>query len=118
MRHDFRAICDQCASEWKLSQLRKRFDGAMCCPYCWETRHPQEFIRPRKEAKPPRDTRPQPADVFIADWEPDGVNPACPTGSWQAIAGVAVAGCAVAGAVGTSYWATPIPAPTVPELSL
>jgi len=88
MQRDYRAICDQCASEYKLSQLRKRFDGAIVCPSCWEPRHPQEHIRPRREPQPPRNVRPDREPVYIQT---------CPTTGVTATAGYAVVGCSVVG---------------------
>lgn len=89
MRRDYRAICDQCASEYKLSELRKRFDGAIVCRACWEPRHPQEHIRPRREPQPPRNVRPDREPSYAQVCTMEGVT---------AYAGYAVVGCALAGA--------------------
>lgn len=55
---DWNAICDQCGRRFKSSQLRKRWDGYMVCADDWETRHPQEFVRPVKDNHPLPWTRP------------------------------------------------------------
>lgn len=47
---DWNAICDQCGRKYKASQLRKRWDGLMVCAEDYETRHPQEFVRGRKDS--------------------------------------------------------------------
>lgn len=43
------ALCDVCGFKKKSFELRKRWDGMYCCPTCWEARHPQDFLRARKE---------------------------------------------------------------------
>lgn len=46
---DANSICDCCGFKFKLSQLRKRWDGAMVCSADWEPRHPQDSIKARPE---------------------------------------------------------------------
>lgn len=46
---DWNALCDVCGFKFKASMLQKRWDGAMVCASDWETRHPQDFLRVRKE---------------------------------------------------------------------
>lgn len=40
------------------SEMRKQWDGAWVHRTEWEARHPQDFVRARKESQPPRDIRP------------------------------------------------------------
>ena len=56
---DWNAICDVCGHKYKASQLKKRWDGLMVCDEDWETRHPQEFIRPIKDMQKLPFTRPR-----------------------------------------------------------
>lgn len=63
---DYNVICDVCGFKYKASQLKKRWDGAMCCPEDWEPRHPQDYVRGVKDSPPLPFTRPEPADDFIA----------------------------------------------------
>lgn len=56
---DWNAICDVCGHKFKASQLQKRWDGLMVCSEDWETRHPQEFIRPIKDMQKLPFTRPR-----------------------------------------------------------
>jgi len=58
------AICDVCGFEFFNDELQKRWDGYMVCRADFETRHPQEFIRPVKEGTIPW-SRPEPPDTFI-----------------------------------------------------
>ena len=36
-----KALCDRCAFEYKLSELREEWNGAKVCPDCYEPKHPQ-----------------------------------------------------------------------------
>lgn len=58
-------ICDRCGFEFKSHQLRKEWTGLMVCKCCWESRHPQDFIRVRPERSPIPWSRPEAADVFL-----------------------------------------------------
>jgi hypothetical protein len=52
------AICDVCGLKYKADELLKRWDGAMVCKWDWEPRHPQEFIRAKRDVTPLPFTRP------------------------------------------------------------
>ena len=45
----YNAICDVCGLKYKASELSRRWDGAMVCEADYETRHPQEFVRARRD---------------------------------------------------------------------
>ena len=53
---DWYVICDQCARKAWASEMTTRWDGKIVHADpeegCWETRHPQEFIRPVKDNYP------------------------------------------------------------------
>ena len=36
-----KGLCDRCAFEFKLSELREEWNGAKVCPDCYEPKHPQ-----------------------------------------------------------------------------
>ena len=36
-----KCLCDRCAFEYKLSELREEWNGAKVCPDCYEPKHPQ-----------------------------------------------------------------------------
>lgn len=63
---DWNAICDVCGFKFKASQLRERWDGLMVCEKDWETRHPQDLIRPLPDEQKLPWTRPEPADTYIS----------------------------------------------------
>lgn len=64
---DWNAICDVCGFKFKASQLMKRWDGLMVCREDFETRHPQDFMRPIKENIAVPWTRPRPEGNTITD---------------------------------------------------
>lgn len=62
---DSNAICDCCGFQYKLSQLRKRWDGAMVCSKDWEPRHPQDFVKARPERNHVKNARPGAEPRFV-----------------------------------------------------
>ena len=48
------AECQRCGFDIYGSKLKKEWTGLLVCEKCWEPRHPQDFVRARKE-----DTSPQ-----------------------------------------------------------
>lgn len=58
-------LCDVCAKKIKAEDSRKRWDGFITCPSCYEVRHPQDFIRARTDKIVVPYTRPQPTDQFV-----------------------------------------------------
>lgn len=59
------AICQSCGRKFKSGQLRKRWDGLWVCHEDFELRHPQDFLKVRKDQITPPWTSPEPADVFV-----------------------------------------------------
>ena len=62
---DSKACCDVCGFDYKQSQLRKRWDGAMVCSADWEARHPQDQVKPRAERSVVKNARPAPEPRFL-----------------------------------------------------
>ena len=62
----FNALCDVCGKKFKSVELKQRWDGLMVCQVDWETRHPQELIRPVQDQNKLPWTRPEPPDQFIS----------------------------------------------------
>ena len=63
---DAAAICDVCGFKYKLSQLKKRWDGAMVCSADFEERHPQDYlVRTKDDKQTVKNARPEPEDVFV-----------------------------------------------------
>lgn len=67
---DWNVRCDRCGAKFKGSQLRKTWEGYMCCSRCWEPRHPQDFVRAVVEHPTPPYVR-NPPDVFLST--PEGI---------------------------------------------
>ena len=42
---DWLTICDVCGRKYKATNLKKRWDGLMCCDDDWEIRQPQDFVK-------------------------------------------------------------------------
>lgn len=42
-------VCDRCGFDYHSRHIRVQWDGLAVCKGCWEPRHPQDFIRVRKE---------------------------------------------------------------------
>lgn len=71
-------ICDRCGFKFKARQLRREWNGLRTCSgsstnNCFEERHPQDFVKGRKDQKSPPWVRPEADDVFLApgDVTPD-----------------------------------------------
>jgi len=58
-------VCDVCGFEYRASQTRRRWDNLIVCDADYETRHPQDFVRGRKDRQNVPDPRPEPPDVFL-----------------------------------------------------
>lgn len=64
---DHLATCDECGFVYRVSEMKKRWDGALVDSRCWEPRHPQDFIRAKKDPYPLKLVRPQQADAAISN---------------------------------------------------
>lgn len=62
---DHYVICDVCGFKMRASETRRRWDNLRVCTKDWESRHPQDFVRGRKDRQRVPDPRPEPADNFI-----------------------------------------------------
>ena len=58
---DFNRICDRCGFKYKASQTRKEWTGLIVCHKCWEPRHPQDFVRGRRDRQSVPYPRPEPS---------------------------------------------------------
>lgn len=89
------AVCDVCGFNFKNTDLKLRWDGLMVCKDDWETRHPQELIRPIPDRTQVPWTRPVGDDRDVPNLPPRPQ--ACSVFGQFANAGYAEAGCAEAG---------------------
>lgn len=89
------AICDVCGLRFHSDEMMKRWDGLMVDRLCNEVRHPQDFVRARRERITPPWTRPES--------DPDTFTEVCYLWDRSGYAGLATAGCAQAGNDEFSY---------------
>lgn len=60
-------ICDRCGRKRSNDEVLKEWTGLMVCrDTCYETRHPQDFVKGRPDKQGVPYTRPESTDVFIA----------------------------------------------------
>lgn len=59
----WRAQCDRCGFDYHADQMKKEWNGLRVCKSCWEPRHPQEFVRGRKDDSSVPWTRSEGEDV-------------------------------------------------------
>lgn len=62
---DFWRICDRCGFSFRASQTFKTWDNLYVCAEDFETRHPQDFVRGRKDRQNVPNPRPEPIDALI-----------------------------------------------------
>ena len=93
---EWNVTCDVCSKKIKSGIAKQRWDGFITCPSCFETRHPQDFVRARQDKISVPFTRPRPVDLFTF---------VCTIASSSSYVGLAVAGCARPGTTyGMSYF--------------
>ena len=63
---DWIALCDVCGRKYKASNLKKRWDGLMCCDHDWEIRQPQDFVRGIADTQIAPWLRSEPSNSFVA----------------------------------------------------
>lgn len=67
---DFWRICDRCGFKKRASETKKEWTGLIVCSdECWEPRHPQDFVRGRRDRQTVTNPRPEAADNFLTDNE-------------------------------------------------
>jgi len=62
---DWLTICDVCGRKYKATNLKKRWDGLMCCDDDWEIRQPQDFVRGIADTQIAPWLRSEPSNSFI-----------------------------------------------------
>lgn len=59
-------ICDSCGFKKKSNEVRRRWDGLyVCADTCWETDHPQKFLRVQEGVIAPPFVRTDPDPTYI-----------------------------------------------------
>lgn len=62
---DFWRMCDRCGFKFRASQTFRTWDGLYVCNDDFETRHPQDFVKGRKDLQNVPNPRPEPVDTVI-----------------------------------------------------
>lgn len=74
----YNAVCDRCGFEFLSGKIKREWTGLRVCHGpgtndCFEARHPQDFVKGRKDKQTVPWSRPEPPDVFrtVATWDDD-----------------------------------------------
>ena len=71
-RGDWNAICDVCGFKYKASELKRRWDNLYVCDVDWEPRHPQDFLKGKRDKQNTPWSRPEQVDDFVTYEPVDG----------------------------------------------
>jgi len=76
--------CDVCGMDIYASDSKKSWDGLIVCPEDWEMRHPQDFVRARKDKIAATIVRSEPeereVDITYSD---QGADDTIPSGTFN-----------------------------------
>jgi hypothetical protein len=75
----YNAICDRCGAKFKATDLLETWDGLMVCRRDWEPRHPQDYVRARKESAALPWVRPPSEGTYVIIALPVGDRTSIPT---------------------------------------
>lgn len=84
---DWNAECSMCGHKFKAGELIRHWQGEMRCKKCWETRHPQDFVKSIPD---------NPTVPFVQKYA-DIDRLFCTIEGRIAIPGLAIPGCAIPG---------------------
>lgn len=62
---DFYRICEVCGFRYRASKTERRWDGLIVCHEDWESRHPQDFVRGRKDLQNVPNPRPESITALV-----------------------------------------------------
>lgn len=82
---DQNAICDRCGFKFKLSEMKKTWDGFMVDDACFDPRHPRDFPPPTPRETVPTEAYPEPSTVFTD--VTFSTNPTVPSGTFSGSSG-------------------------------
>jgi hypothetical protein len=64
---DFNRICDQCGRKFKASDTAMQWDGVIACSDCLDPRHPQDFVRGKRDRQRVPWSSPMPTPILLSD---------------------------------------------------
>lgn len=73
--------CDVCSRKIKSHEARMRWDGFLVCVDCFETRHPQDFVKAQRDKITVPIVRPIPTLEFTSVTYADTDNTTIPAGN-------------------------------------
>jgi len=76
--------CDRCGMDIYASDAKKDWEGLIVCPEDYEVRHPQDFVRAKKDKIAADLVRPVPTDVTIdVTYSSEGADDTIPSGTFN-----------------------------------
>ena len=63
---EFNLTCDRCSKKIKAHQAKHEWTGFIVCGDCYETRHPQDFVKAQTDKITVPFTRPIPEYIFTS----------------------------------------------------
>lgn len=76
--------CEVCGMDIYASDSKRRWDGVLVCPEDYELRHPQDFVRARKDKITADISSSQPEEVSVApDLSDQGADNTIPEGTFN-----------------------------------
>lgn len=57
-------VCDRCGLDYRIRETRKTWDNLLVCEECWETKHPQDYVAPKRDNIIVPIARPEPVGSF------------------------------------------------------
>lgn len=67
IRGNHNVICDRCGAKFKASECKMEWDHLFVCGDCWEVRHPQDYLKGRKDDPRVEIARPRGTTRFITN---------------------------------------------------
>jgi hypothetical protein len=61
----YRVICSRCGFKKWDYETRREWTGLRVCDPCFDTRHPQDYVKAKPDRQRVPDPWPEPADVFL-----------------------------------------------------
>lgn len=61
---EFNLVCDRCSKKIKTHQAKHEWTGFIVCGDCYETRHPQDFVKAKTDKITIPFSRPVPPYIF------------------------------------------------------
>lgn len=74
LKGSWNVLCDRCGFRFKADEIQKEWTGELVCSKCYETRHPQDFLRSVPDNQTVPYMRPYGQDVFVSPTYASGLS--------------------------------------------